>query len=87
VWAARGLTLALPLGPLALAAIAFALAPSSLGQRAGARPDLGLLPPTPRAAAPAPATPARSAATALAVSGGERLFRTRRAARRWRVEP
>jgi hypothetical protein len=85
--ARRWLTLALPLGLLALAAVAFALAPSSISHRASARPDLRLFPPTPRASVPAPATPGRFAVTGAAASGGERLFRTRRAAQRRRAEP
>ena len=84
--ACRWLTLALPLPLLALATAALALAPSSIGHRASAGPYQGLLPPTPGASAPAPATPGRFAVTGAAVSGGERLFRTRRGAQRWRVE-
>jgi hypothetical protein len=88
VWAGRGLMLALPLGLLALAAAAFALAPSSIGRRAGARPDERLLPPLSGASGPAPAMHARSALTGAAVSGGEHArSRPRRAAQRWRVEP
>ena len=88
VWARRWLMLALPLPLLALAAAAFALAPSSIGHRAGARPDQRLLPPLPRASVPAQAIDARFAVTGAAVSGGERaLSRPRRAGRRWRVEP
>ena len=92
VWAPRGLTLALPLPLLALTAAAFALAlalaPSSIGHRASDRPDLTLLPPTPAASVPAPATPARFAVTGVAVSGREHArSRPRRAAKRWRVEP
>ena len=86
-WARRGLTLALPVPLLALAAAAFAVAPSGISHRASAGPYQGLLPPTPRASAPAQTTPARFAVTGAAVSGGERLFRTRRGAQRWRVEP
>ena len=56
VWAGRWLMLALPLGLLALAAAAFALAPSGIGQRAGARPDQGLLPPLSGVFGPAPAS-------------------------------
>ena len=88
VRARRGLMLALPLPLLALAAAAFALAPSSIGHRAGARPDERLLPPLPRASVPAPAIDARFAVTGAAVSGGEHaLSRPRRAGQRWRVEP
>ena len=88
VWAGRSLMLAVPLSLLALTAAAFALAPRCIGQRAGARPDGRLLPPTPRASVPAPAIHARSAVTGAAVPGGEHaLSRPRRAGQRWRVEP
>ena len=87
-WVRRGLTLALPLPLVALAAAAFGLAPSSISHPAGARPDQGLLPPTAAASVPARAIHARLAVTAAAVSGGEHaLSRPRRAAQRWRVEP
>ena len=87
-WARRGLMLALPLPLLALAAAAFALAPSSISQRAGARPDQGLLPPTPEASVPAPAIGARFAVTGAAVPGDEHAqSQPRRAGRRWRLEP
>ena len=82
-WARRCLTLALPPGLLALAAAAFLVAPSSIGRGAGARADLGLLPPTPRASVPAQATHGRFAVAPAAVSGGGRaLSRPRRAGRR-----
>jgi hypothetical protein len=88
VWTGRLLILALPLPLLALAAAAFALAPNRISQRASARPDQGLLPPTPRASAPAKASAARFAVTTAAVIGGERaLSRPRRAVERRRVEP
>jgi len=88
MWARRGLTLALPLGLLGLAAAAFALAPSGIRPRANARPYLRLLPPTPGASGPAQAIDARSAVTGAAVSGGEHArSRPRRAGQRWRVEP
>ena len=79
VWARRWLMLALPLPLLALAAAAFALAPSSIGHRAGARPDQRLLPPPPRASVPAPAIDARFAVTGAAVSAGERALSRPRA--------
>ena len=63
--------LVLPLGLLALAAAAFALAPGGISHRAGARPDQGLVPPLSGASARAPATDARFAVTGAAVSGGE----------------
>jgi hypothetical protein len=88
VWAARWLMLALPLPLLVLAAAAFALAPSGIGTRAGARPDLRVLPPTPRASAPEPAIHARSAITGAALSsGGRALSRPRRSAQRRHVGP
>jgi len=87
-WAARWLRLALPLPLLALAAAAFALGPSGISYRAGARPDLRLLPRTPGASVPAPANHARFIVTRAAVSGGEgALSRPRGSARRWRVGP
>jgi hypothetical protein len=42
VWVARWLTLALALPSLAVATTAFALAPSGISHRGGARPDLRL---------------------------------------------
>ena len=89
IWAARGLTLGLPLGLLALVAAAFALAPTGISHRAGARPDERLLPPIPPAASlPARAIGARFAVTGAAVSGGEHaLSRPRRAGQHWPVEP
>ena len=86
--ARRWLTLALPLPLLALTAAAFALAPSGIGPRAGARPDLRLLPPTPGTSVHEPANHAGSAVIGAAAAGGERaLSRARRAGRRRRVEP
>ena len=86
--ARRWLTLALPLGLLALAAVAFALAPSSISHRASAGPDQGLLAPTPRASARAQTTAARFAVTGAAVSGGGRApSRPERVGQRRRVEP
>ena len=80
------LMLALPL--VALAAAAFALAPSGISHRAGARPDERLLPSLSGASVPARAIGARVAVTAAAVSGGEHApSRPRRAAKRWPVEP
>jgi hypothetical protein len=88
MWARRGLMLALPLPLVAFAAAAFALAPSSISHRAGARPDERLLPPLPRASVPAQAIDGRFAVTGAAVSDGKHaLSRPRRAGRRWRVEP
>jgi hypothetical protein len=88
VWAGRWLMHALPLPLLALTAAAFALAPRSISQRAGARPELRLLPPTPGASVWAQATHGRFAVAPAAMSGGERaLSRPRRAGRRRRVEP
>ena len=82
VWAGRWLMLALPLPLLALAAAAFLLAPNSISYRPRVRPDLRLLPSTPRASAPA--TPGRFAVTGTALSRGERaLSRPRRAGQRW----
>ena len=87
VRARRWLMLALPLSLLAFAAAAFALAPSSISHRAGARPDERLLPPLSGASAPAPAIDARLAVTGAAVSAGEHaLSRPRRAGQRWRLE-
>jgi hypothetical protein len=86
--ARRWLTLALPLPLLALTAAAFALAPSSISHRAGARPDLTLLPPTPRASVPGQATHGRFDVAPAAVSrGGRALSQPRRAAERRRVGP
>ncbi len=88
MWARRAMVLALPLGLLALAAAAFALAPSSISQRAIARPDQGLLPPTPGASVPAAAIHARFTVTGAAVSDGEHArSRPPRAGQRWHVEP
>jgi hypothetical protein len=85
-WAARGLRLALPLPLLVLATAAFALGPSGISYRLGARPDLRLLPPTQGASVPAPANHARFTVTRATVSGSERaLSLPRRAAQRWRV--
>ena len=87
VWAARWLTLALPLALLAPAAAAFALAPSGISHQASAGPYQGLLVPTPGASMPA-LLDARSAITGTAVSTGERaLSRPRRADQLRRVEP
>ena len=84
--ARRGLTLAVPLPLLVLAAAAFLVAPNSISHRASARPDLGLLPPTPRASVTAPAIGAHFADIGAAVSGGGRaLSRPRRAGQRRRV--
>ena len=85
-WACRGLMLVVPLPLLALAAAAFALAPSSISQRAGARPDERLLSPPPRASVPALAIDGRFAVTAAAVSAGERAL-SRRPGQRWPLEP
>ena len=86
MWAHRGLTLVLPVPLVALAAAAFALAPSSIGHRAGARPDHALFPPLPRASGPAPAIDGQFAVTGAAVSDGERArSRPPRAGQRWRV--
>ena len=87
VWAARWLTLGLALALLALATAAFALAPSSISQQVGARPDLTPLPSTQGALVAAPAARARFAVTAPAVSGGDRTALERRAGRHRRVEP
>jgi hypothetical protein len=74
--------LALPLSLLALAAAAFAIAPSSISARASARPDQRLLPPTPRASTPGQAT-AGVYLTRTGVSSGEHpRSRPRRAGRR-----
>ena len=87
VWAARWLTLALPLALLAPAAAAFALAPSGISHQASAGPYQGLLVPTPGASMPAPLR-ARSAITGTAVSRGERaLSRPRHADQLRRAEP
>ena len=84
--AARCLMLALPVALLTLAAAAFALAPRSTGRRAGARPDLGLLPPTPRASAPAQATHGRSPVGPAVASGdGRALSRPQRPVQRRRA--
>jgi hypothetical protein len=89
VWARRRLMPALPLPLLALAAAAFALAPSGISQRAGVRPDERLLPPIPAAASlPAPAVHARVAVAGAPVPGDEHApSRPRRAGKRRRVEP
>jgi hypothetical protein len=86
MWARRGLMLALPLPLLAFAAAAFALAPSGVSHRAGARPNQGLFPPLPRASVPAQAIDGRFAVPEAAVSvGGHALPRPPRAGRRRRV--
>jgi hypothetical protein len=84
-WARRGLMLALPLGLLALAPAAFVVAPSSISHRAGVRPDLRLLPPTPRTSAPAPATRRFAVAPATVSGGGPTQSRPRRVGQRWRA--
>ena len=88
VWAARWLTLALPLALLAPAAAAFALAPSGISHQASAGPDQGLLPSARRASAPTPATHGRFALAPAALSRREQAQSgPRRAAQRRRVEP
>jgi hypothetical protein len=75
-WARRGLLLALPLLLLAVAAAAFAIAPSGVSPPASVRPDQRLLPPTPRASMPAAAIGARVTVSAAAMSeGGHALSR------------
>jgi hypothetical protein len=85
-WARRGLLLALPLALLALAAAAFAIAPTGISPQASARPDQRLPPPTPPATEPAAAIAARGAVTAAAVARGDPgLSRPRRVRRRRRT--
>ena len=86
--ARRWLTLALPLGLLALVAVAFALAPTSISHRASATPDQGLIPPTPRTSAPAPATHGRFDLAPAALFRSEQAQSgPRRAGQHRRVEP
>ena len=84
-----GLMFAVPLVlvALAVAAFAFALAPTSIGHRASGRTGERLLPPLSSASVPAAAVHARLAVAGAAVFGGERaLSRPRRAAPQWRGE-